>query len=200
MNALYSHLSFGLALLALLFLPMVGFGCVKDQADDASLMARPGPDDPRRARFGNLSREGYTVEEVDLNQDGQPDQWYIRDHVGLRRIERDINFSGRIDMWQYFDQNDVLVEEEMDLDQDGRVDTVVFYENGVMRRKELTSDFSGAFAIWKYYDNRGRLLRIERDSRNDGRPDVWEYYEDGRRSSVAWDTDGDGQPDSFESD
>jgi len=152
----------------------------------------------QRARYGNLSRDGFMVEPTDLNQDEEPDQWVFKDNVRTQRVERDLNFDGQVDLWQYPDAKGQVAEEEMDLDMDGRVDVVVYYDSGIITRKEMSVDFEGQFSIVKYYNKQGDLLRVERDEDGDQDIDVWEYYEKGQRVRVGWDEDSDGQPDRFD--
>lgn len=186
---------FGLVLIALLG------GCGKDADADAdkdrkSIVGSKATGE--RARYGNLRRSSFTVQPLDLNQDDEPDQWTVKDAARTRWIERDLNFDGRVDLWQYPDNAGAIVEEEMDLDLDGRVDVVVYYTGGIVTRKELSTDFDGGFSIVKYYDKQGVLLRVERDDDDDGLVDVWEYYEQGRRVRIGWDENDDGQPDNFD--
>ena len=185
----------GLVLIALLA------GCGKDAEDNADRDRRGmfgSKATGERARYGNLKRDAYKVQAIDLNQDGEPDQWTVKDASQTRWIERDLNFDGRVDLWQYPGADGEIVEEEMDLDLDGYVDVVVYYDAGVVTRKEMSIDFAGVFSIAKYYDKQGNLLRVERDDDGDGLVDVWEYYEKNQRVRIGWDENGDGQPDSFD--
>lgn len=153
---------------------------------------------PERARYGNLETEGLDVEKVDLDGSDQPDQWTFSDEDGqVVRVERDMNFDGRVNLWEHYEHGE-LVEEEMSLDSADQVDVVVFYSDGEMTRQKMASGFDGTFAIEKIYDSGGELLRVERDTSSDGQVDVWDYYEDGHRVRIGWDTTGDGQPDTFE--
>ncbi|MEM1350257.1 MAG: hypothetical protein AAGI01_16980, partial [Myxococcota bacterium] len=80
-----------------------------------------------RARDGGLTRDGLNVAPLDLNRDTRPDQWTLTDASGkVLRVERDLNFDGTVDIWQYPNPEDAqdIIEEEMDLDKDGRVDVV----------------------------------------------------------------------------
>lgn len=187
------------ALQSILVLALVGalaVGCsssgdvVDDDLDPEEL--------PERARYGNLSTSGLTVDKADLDGSGQPDQWTFRDASGgVVRVERDMNFDGRVDLWEYYEDGK-LIEEEKSLDSADKVDAVVFYDNGQIRRQKMASGFDGTFAIEKFFGSDGELQRVERDTSNDGEVDTWAYYEDGERSRVGWDTTGDGQPDTFE--
>ncbi len=180
----------------LTFLSLLLLGCGSETREEAGKLGTSG-EGKARARNENISRSGWSVSEVDLNQDDKPDQW-ILSKSGQKRIERDLNFDGKVDVWQYPDSNGSIVEEEMDLDLDQRVDLVIFYKNGLMTRKELSTDFSGLFTIVKFYDNKGKLLRIERDEDGDGNVDIWEYYESNRAVRTGWDTTNDGKPDTFD--
>ncbi len=195
------HCSWPIRLLsrALFFLFVVGLvacGGADEKEDDA--VKNAGEVTGERARYGNLQTGGFIVEETDLNQDGNPDQWMVKDNARTQRIERDLNFDGQVDLWQYPDNKGQVVEEEMDLDMDGSVDVVVYYRDGVVTRKEMSIDFQGGFSIVKFYDKKGELLRVERDEDADRDIDVWEYYEKGRRVRIGWDEDSDGQPDRFD--
>lgn len=185
----------------ILVLGPLSAGCggsdVTDEKEDG--MRADAGGEGGRARLNNLQREGYTVETVDLNQDGQPDQWTFKTANRVVRYERDMNFNGNVDVWQYPDESGAIIEEEMDLDLDGVVDLVVHYKDDVVTRKRMSVDFSGDFSVTKFYDKNGDLLRVERDENRDGAPNVFEYYEDNRMVRVGWDENGDGNPDRFDS-
>lgn len=151
-----------------------------------------------RARNNDLGRKDLSVEPLDLNGDGTDDQWVLKDSARVVRYERDMNFDGKVDVWQYPDASATIVEEEMDFDYDGRVDLVAFYEAGVAVKKYMSVDFAGVLTIAKYYDKQGKLLRVERDEDANGTPDIVEYFENNRRVRVGWDENGDGLPDRFD--
>lgn len=186
--------------LCLVFMPLAACGGDADDNLDKDRNARRGGSAAtgERARYGNLSRDGFTVEPIDLNQDETPDQWTVKNSNTTQRIERDLNFDGQVDLWQYPDKSGNVTEEEMDLDMDGNVDVVLYYEDGVVTRKEMSVDFEGTFSIVKFYDKNGDLLRVERDEDGDGDIDVWEYYENKKRVRIGWDETDDGQPDRFD--
>lgn len=147
-----------------------------------------------RARHHNLDRTGTTVHRADLNRDGETDQWVYRRDGQLVWAERDIDFNGRIDIWEHFDAEGRLVEQEMNLDFDDQIDVVRSYRDDALRRRELATGFDGRFEMVKYYDGEGNVLRVERDSDDDGRMDTWEYFDDNEVVRVGHDTDGDGTP------
>ena len=199
-------LSRTLRIIALVCLTSFGtttLGCGSDgepgaQMEAQSLSDTRRSDGPGRARYRNLTSDGLNTQTVDINSDGNPDQWVFKGASGVVRIERDMNFDNRIDVWQYPGADGVVEEEEMDLDLDGVVDVVVYFKDGVVVRKETSIDFQEGFSIVKVYDGGGNLLRVERDEDGDSTPDVWEYYEDGRRVRIGWDADQDGIPEKFD--
>ena len=202
---------FRLTLAALLLAALCGgaiLGCGDDGAqankdlDRAARAAEPDPSfqtlSKQRARAGDLSRGALQVTSFDLNKDTEPDQWILTDGGRPVRMERDLNFDGRIDQWQYPNAAGDVVEEEVDLDLDGKIDVVIFYNKGVVAKKQMALDFTGNFGVIKLYDNQGNLLRIERDEDADGKTDVWEYYQDDVRVRIGWDENSDGVPDRFD--
>lgn len=174
-------------------------GCGDDPAaKDAEKTFGVGSGVGGRARTGDLTRKGLAVEPIDLNADGTDDQWVLKDSAGIKRYERDMNFDGKVDVWQYPNRDGQITEEEMDFDYDGRVDLVVFYEDTKPVKKYMSVDFAGILTIAKYYDKEGNLLRVERDQDANGTADIFEYYENKRRVRIGWDENGDGSPDRFD--
>jgi hypothetical protein len=149
----------------------------------------------QRARLKNLSHQGLEAASFDLNRDQQADQWRLSEGDKVVRVERDVNFDGKADMYVYPNSKGEPLEEELDLDVDGVIDVVNFYRGGVLSRKEVSPDFSGKFTVVKFYKVDGMLERLEQDSNGDGKVDWWEYYEEGGAVRVERDGDGDGQPD-----
>jgi hypothetical protein len=144
------------------------------------------------------------VRQFDMNRDGNPDLWKILRKVKqadgktvelLERMELDINYDGKIDIFRFYNERSELVREEMDLDFDGKIDVAIAFEGGKVVRKELSQGFDESIRIWKHYED-GRLARIERITRSDGKlPDTFELYQDGQLAAVGYDKDGDGKPD-----
>jgi hypothetical protein len=175
----------------LLAIPGVGCGGQQSAADEA------GPVLPSRARNANLNR-GYETEANDFNFDGEPDQ--VTYMLAGRALwsERDLDFDGRVDVYEYFELNGALAEQEFQLDFDDAIDVVRFYANGVLVRKELATGFDATPTMFKYYAGDGELLRVERDRDGDGIIDHVNYYEGGRLVRVGIDLTGDGIPDDIE--
>lgn len=149
------------------------------------------------------------TEHFDLNGDGEPDVSKVFSRVSdpkdpkapkqrvLARTDLDVNFDGKVDMRQFFNDDAVMVREEMDLDFDGRIDAIDFYLEGAIYRREVFLNFNEKPSIWKFYEL-GKLVRKERDESGDGKPDTFEYYEGDQIVRVGFDRNGDGKPDYYE--
>lgn len=147
-----------------------------------------------RARSDNLLTEGLRTETADLDRDGQADQWtYVNvENDRAVRAERDIDFNGSVDLYEYYDSTGHVIEEELHLDYDRSIDVVRYYRDDTLLRRELVVGFGGDFSYIKYYNAEGEVLRVERDSDGDGSIDTAEYFEDSRLIRVGRDEDGDG--------
>lgn len=156
------------------------------------------PPEPTRARNGNLDRS-YETAADDFNFDGEPDQ--ITYLVGGTPVwaERDLDFDGRVDVYEHYDSAGRLTEQEFQLDFDDAIDVVRFYVDGVLVRKELSTGFDSTPTLFKYYAPDGELLRVERDRDGDGIIDHVNYYEGGQLVRIGIDLTGDGIPDDIES-
>jgi hypothetical protein len=182
-----------LAVLLMTLWSLSGCGAPQDDVSSETVVQPP------RVRFGNLDRNALGGSAVDLNGDGEMDQWSWTSGSGmLFMVERDLDFDGTSDMFEYYEGNTV-VEQEFQLDFDRAIDMVAHYANGQLVRKEMSTTFDGQFTLMKFYDGSGQLMRVERDADSDGRVDVWEFYTAGVLSQVGYDDDGDGQPDSLNS-
>lgn len=153
---------------------------------------------PPRARTGNLDRSGFRAEPADINQDGTPDQTVYYSGNAASWAERDLDFDGRPEIYEYFASNGDVVEQEFQLDFDSAIDSVRYYEGGNLVRKDFSTDYEGTFTLFKYYDVDGTLLRVERDNDFDGSIDIWEYYEFGELRQLGRDQDNDGSPEVIE--
>lgn len=144
---------------------------------------------------------GEEFVQSDLNGDGKPDtfKYYLPrqdkpEELRLVRREMDLNFDGRLDLWNWYGEEGELVKQAFDLDFDGKIDVVSFFEHGVVVRKELYQRSGDKPDAFKYYSN-GQLIRSERDTTGNGKIDTWEYWEEGRVHRVGQDLDGDGKVD-----
>jgi hypothetical protein len=147
---------------------------------------------PERARYGTLVRNAYRSDAADVNRDGQSDQFSYYRGERLVWRERDLDFDGSIDMYEFFASNGRLEERELQLDYDPAIDTVLEYRDGVLWRKQLSTTFDGQMSMQQLYDAAGNLLRIERDTDLDGRVDVSLHYAEGALTHMSRDTTGDG--------
>ena len=143
---------------------------------------------------------GSSVKTFDFNGDRKIDSWVI--HASSKDanvlgpiIERrtDLNFDGRIDITQYY-QDELIQREEIDLDFDGVIDMRSTYESGVILKSELDLGFDGKTDLWRYYVD-GKLVRKERDTNGGGQVDQWEYFEKDVLNRIGRDINGDGSID-----
>ncbi|MCB9728337.1 MAG: hypothetical protein H6744_04600 [Deltaproteobacteria bacterium] len=167
-----------------------------DIAPDASLLAV------------EVQGEGE-IEKYDLTGDGKPDLIKVFTRTGdpkvpladrprvLARTEIDFNRDGKLDVWQYFNPDGVMVREAMDHDFDGKVDAIDYYAQGAVYKREVFLPPGTQPTLWRYYEE-GKLVRNERDTTGDGKPDVFEYFDDGKIVRVGYDRDADGKPDYYE--
>jgi len=105
----------------------------------------------------------------DSDRDGKPDTWSHMEGARIARIDVDADEDGAIDRWEYYDSNQQLEKVGTARGRDGKVARTEFYEGGV-------------------------LARAEEDTDGNGIVDKWETYANGVMASVAFDTEGAGQP------
>jgi hypothetical protein len=149
------------------------------------------------------------VEKYDLTGDGKADLVKVFTRSGdpklpaqdrprvHARTEIDFNRDGKLDVWQYFNPDGVMVREEMDHDFDGKVDAIDYYAQGAVFKREVFLPPGTRPSLWRFYEE-GKLARNERDTTGDGKPDTFEYFDDGKIVRVGYDRDGDGKPDFYE--
>lgn len=164
------------------------FGCGGTQQAEEEVVEQL----PERARHDTLRPNAYRQVAADVNLDGTDDQ--VSYYRGERLVwrQRDFDFDGGVDMYEYFAADGTIVERELQLDYDPAIDSVLEYRDGVLWRKQLSTTFDGRMSMQKLYDTAGNLLRIERDTDLDGRVDVSLHYADGVLTHMSRDTTGDG--------
>ena len=83
------------------------------------------------------------VNEVDSNFDGKIDQWqYVNDEGEVEKIEHDGDHDGKIDQTEFFKGKKILEHVEFDRNKDGKMDHMQYYENGgKLARVEKSSKF-----------------------------------------------------------
>lgn len=143
------------------------------QKDELHTAANPSGN---KLQHQKVDTSGLTLQTVDINHDGTPDQRiYLKGDV-VRYAERDFNFDGTLDMVEYYDENGIHTRDEIDLDYDGIIDLVVVYENDKVVRKEYSVDFEGNRHGVQYFDDSGARYEIRRDTDRDGKLDTIESY------------------------
>lgn len=143
-----------------------------------------------------------TMSAFDLTQSGKPTLWkYTKRRADGKdvvvRRERDLNGDGRVDVWEYYDDEGNLEKQVVDLDFDGKPDVVMYFEKGQLVRKESAFGFDGKPTEIAYYE-KGKLVRKEKDLNGDGKIDYWEYWENGEIDRIGIDTDACGKVDRWE--
>lgn len=143
--------------------------------------------------------EGGKADAVDVNGDGKPDIRRVYGGSGREACRvTDLNRNGKPDLFQYFDAAGNLRRREADYDESGVVDAIEHYENGKLVRVEYDTLARHQLDTWDFYDPAtAKRIRRERDSRGTGHIDQWWTWE-GEKVSIAFDRNGDGQPDPTE--
>ena len=97
----------------------------------------------------------------------------------IRRVDRDTDHDGKIDRWEYYDENQKLVKVGFSLRNDGVLDAWAYRDgNGQVTKVEVSTRRDETIDRWEYYEH-GRLARVELDTNHDGKVDQWQTYEDG---------------------
>lgn len=139
----------------------------------------------------------------DLNNDGTVDVRKIYSQVGELQVltckESDINFDGKLDLYQFFDNNGKLKRDEADLDFDGNLDIISYWSNKYVFRQELDQNSDGIVDTIRYLKD-GKIFKSEGDMDQNGVIDYWEYYTDGQLVRIGIDHDGDGKADQWNRD
>ncbi len=144
----------------------------------------------------SCSESGNRVEQLDANNDSKFDVKiiYSGQNGAKMCLISDLNHDGKPDMYEYYDKEGALRRREADYDANGTIDSIEDYELGRLVERELDTTGQQRIDTWEFYDSTGKLVRRERDSTNDGRIDQWAIF-DGQHQTIAFDKDGDGQPD-----
>ncbi len=189
------------AMLVSLLIAAAGCGSSNDtRADDESTTAV--------GMTTGETEDGYIVERLDTEGDGQPDiiryfEEYrdprdeSRTRRRLRIMEIDVTADGEINVRRHYDEHGNVHREENDLNLDGQMNSTLFFVGGELARKELL-DPDGSYVKERriYYD--GQIVRVDTDFSGNGNIDRWEYYEDGVLMRIGTDTVGDGAADTWQ--
>lgn len=109
------------------------------------------------------------------------------DGARVFRTEVDLDGSGRVDRWEYFDPRGRLVKVGTSSAGDGVEDTWTYAadDEGVRRVEIATARDRRPDRRETYRAD--RLVAVEEDVNGDGRPDKWEEYADGVLRVVGFD-------------
>lgn len=163
--------------------------------------------DPATGRLAELT--------YDANRNGRIDTWTAMDGSRPLRSRIDRDEDGKMDRWEYYGENGVLVKVGFSRKNDGNPDGWAFAgPDGQVQRIEFSSSGNESrIDRWEHYEpappgtpgvaiinGTGAaaapvLVRVDVDDNGDGRADRWETYESGALRTAAYDVDGDGAPD-----
>ena len=136
-----------------------------------------------------------TVEAVDADKDGKPEEWRYSEGGVLVRVERDLDRDGKAEVRITFKEGKPE-HSEVDRNGDGKPDLVYFYETGKPARMQADLNFDGKPDAWSYYKEGVKDFMIM-DKNYDGQPDAWFYYGQGGLKLIGGkvDEDFDGKTD-----
>ena len=133
-----------------------------------------------------------------LPEGEHPKATYDQKTGRLQTLTFDANRNGTIESISHMDGTRI-VRIELDLDENGKTDRWDFYRPDRQLEKIGFSRLNdGVMDARVFYQAEGGLARIEVSTRRDGRFDRTEFYRDGVLDRTADDTNGDGQPDKWE--
>jgi antitoxin component YwqK of YwqJK toxin-antitoxin module len=169
--------------------------------------------DPDTARLKETTKPTYdkktgklTQLTYDRNKNGTIDTWTDMDGARPVQSRIDLDEDGKIDRWEYYDEQGKLARVGFSRKKDGKADAWAYPgPDGKIARIEISSTSDEKkIDRWEHYDaskagndpnNPGALVSADEDTNADGKPDKWETYENGAIKSVAFDENGDGKPD-----
>jgi hypothetical protein len=132
----------------------------------------------------------------DRNRNGVMDTWTDMEGARPLRSRIDQNDDGKVDRWEYYDDQGKLLKVGFSRNNDGKPDSWSFPEpDGTIARVEISSKADEkAIDRWEFYTT-NQLARVEQDTDGDGRADMWETYEGAALKTAAYDENRDGKPD-----
>ena len=132
----------------------------------------------------------------DRNGNGVVDTWVDMDGNKPLRSRSDTDEDGKVDRWEYYDNQGRLLKVGYSRKNGGKPDAWAFSDaDGQVARIEISSIADERKIDRSEYYVKGVLVRAEQDTDRDGRPDTWETYENGTLKTAAFDEDRDGRPD-----
>lgn len=107
--------------------------------------------------------------EADLDHDGRIDRWeYYEEDGGLRRVGESRLGRDAPDVYSYRDAAGAVSRREYDDDGDTRVDRIEHFLEGRLVAEDLDADADGRCERRLVKDASGRTLRVETDQDGDG--------------------------------
>lgn len=163
-------------------------GCANPQPEAAKTTTTKPTYDKTTGKLTELT--------FDRNGNGRIDTWTDMDGTKPIRSQSDLNEDGKLDRWEYYDDQGKLVKVGLSRSDDGRPDSWAFSgPDGTVARVEVSSaSDEKAIDRWEFYRG-AELIRVEQDTNADGRPDNWDSYENGNLKTAAVDENADGRPD-----
>jgi hypothetical protein len=171
----------------LVFLALLSFGCSDPEQERLKATTLPTYD----TTTGKLKELTF-----DFNKNGKIDTWTQMNGARpvLTRMDRDED--GKVDRWEYLDDNGKLVKVGFSRGNTGTPDAWAYEgADGQVERVEVSSTGDDKkIDRWERYAA-GVLVAADEDTNSDGRPDKWETYANGAVRTVAFDENTDGRPD-----
>jgi antitoxin component YwqK of YwqJK toxin-antitoxin module len=163
-----------------------------------SACSNPDTERARRTTLPTYDKKTGKLTELtyDRNKNGVIDTWTEMDGSKALRARIDLDEDGKIDRWEYYDDQGQLAKVGFSRKNDGTVDAWAFSgPDGQVARIEIASTGDPAKIDRREYYANGELVRAEEDTDGNGRVDKWETYEHGALKTAAMDENGDGRPD-----
>jgi hypothetical protein len=117
-----------------------------------------------------------SVQEVDENDDGVPDQWIEVIDSSTTKVSKDRNFDGAPDYELVYDERGRKKYEALDFNHDEKYDDFYYYDRGVLIRREIDTDFDEQVDLWVFLSQGVYIARVERDRDGDGEVDYVKDY------------------------
>jgi hypothetical protein len=176
-----------LSVSVLLSASLAGVACSRPAAPAAGDTTRPTYD----KASGKLKELTY-----DANQNGKIDTWTEMDGTRPVRSRIDRDEDGRLDRWEYYDEQGALTRVGYSRRQTGSPDAWAYSApDGQIARIESSSAADENRIDRRDFYEHGTIVRSEIDGNGDGRTDRWETYKAGLLETAAIDENQDGRPD-----
>jgi len=133
----------------------------------------------------------------DRNRNGVMDTWTEMDGSRPIRSRIDQDEDGKIDRWEYYDDQGKILKVGFSRANDGKPDAWSFPgadRHDRPRRDLLDGRREGDRSLGVLHGEPGSCAS-NRNTTGDGRVDMWETYEAGALKTAAYDENGDGRPD-----